>query len=86
MAGFPKGRRTPLVEGGVKAPPENASVQGGRRSPCREFTFSIFRHSALDLNNSLSSLWQKYFILKRIREETAKRLLEIEGGKRDLFF
>jgi 2-iminoacetate synthase len=23
---------------------------------------------------------------KRIREETAKRLLEIEGGKRDLFF
>jgi len=39
MAGFPKGRYIPLVEGGVKAPPENASVQGGRRSPCREFTF-----------------------------------------------
>ena len=36
---FPKGRCIPLVEGGVKAPPENASVQGGRRSPCREFTF-----------------------------------------------
>ncbi|MBU1205776.1 MAG: LapA family protein, partial [Proteobacteria bacterium] len=39
MAGFPKGRRSPLVEGGVNAPPENASVQGGRRSPCREFTY-----------------------------------------------
>ena len=36
MAGFPKGRRIPLVEGGVKAPPENASVQGGRRSPCTQ--------------------------------------------------
>ena len=39
MAGFPKGRRTPLVEGGVNAPPENSSVRGGRRSPCREFTY-----------------------------------------------
>jgi len=28
MAGFPKGRRIPLVEGGVNAPPENAGVQG----------------------------------------------------------
>ena len=38
MAGFPKGRRIPLVESGVKAHPENASVQGGRRSPCLKFT------------------------------------------------
>src|SRR4030065_1348171 len=37
MAGFPKGRRIPLGEGGVKAPPENASVPGGTRSPCRGF-------------------------------------------------
>ena len=28
LAGFPKGRSIPLVEGGVNAPPENASVQG----------------------------------------------------------
>ncbi len=42
MAGFPKGRRIPLVEGGVNAPPENASVQGGRRSSCREFTLVFF--------------------------------------------
>jgi hypothetical protein len=41
MAGFQKGRSTPLVEGGNKVPPKNASVQGGRRSPCREFTLSL---------------------------------------------
>jgi hypothetical protein len=29
MAGFPKGCNIPLVEGGVNAPLENASVQGG---------------------------------------------------------
>jgi hypothetical protein len=34
MAGFPKRRRIPLVEGRVKTPPENVSVQCGRRSPC----------------------------------------------------
>jgi len=28
-----------LVEGGVNAPPENSSEEGGRRAPCREFTF-----------------------------------------------
>ena len=40
IAGFPKGRSNPLVEGGVNAPPENVSEQGGQRSPCREFTAS----------------------------------------------
>jgi len=39
MAGLPKGRRIPLVEGGVKAPPENASVQGGLRPPCTRVYF-----------------------------------------------
>ena len=33
MAGFSKGRRIPLVEGGGNAPPENASAPGGRRPP-----------------------------------------------------
>jgi hypothetical protein len=28
----------PLVGGGDKAPPEDASAQGGLRLPCREFT------------------------------------------------
>ena len=32
------GQIFPLVEGGDKAPPEDASAQGGRRFPCREFT------------------------------------------------
>jgi len=44
MAGFPKGRSPPLVEGKDKAPPENASVQGGRKSPYREFTYEAFLH------------------------------------------
>jgi hypothetical protein len=39
LAGIPKGRSNPLVKGGVHAPPENASVRGGRRSLSRELTF-----------------------------------------------
>jgi hypothetical protein len=35
---FMGGQIFPLVEGGDKAPPEDASAQGGRRFPCREFT------------------------------------------------
>jgi len=38
LAGIPKGRSNPLVKGGVHAPPENASVRGGRRSLSRELT------------------------------------------------
>ena len=40
-AGIPKGRSNPLVKGGVHAPPENASVRGGRRSLSRELTLLI---------------------------------------------
>jgi len=38
LAGIPKGRSNPLVKGGVHAPPENASVRGGRRSLSRVLT------------------------------------------------
>src|SRR4030042_4986208 len=39
--GFQRGAASLWARGGVNAPPENASVQGGRRSPCREVTLAL---------------------------------------------